>query len=515
MVKQLKLCGVFTNHMVVQRDMEFPVWGSAAEGAAVRVEFGNQSRITTAVNGKWKVTFSPVDAGGPYILKVTDGSVEILVHDILVGEVWIAGGQSNMEFQLNTSLDGDVEAAAADYPGIRYFDVPRIAVEEKSVKEANFSTTRNTWEVCTPETAGHFSAVAFHFAKQIHRQLNIPVGVIGCNWGGTSASCWMSREALSEDAGFKTYLDEYAEEIKDLQPEDYEKALKEYGKAVQSYNTAYEKAKLEQVDPARIGEVVGAYPWPPPKGPRDPMRPAGLYYTMLQKITPYAVKGVIWYQGESDACKPVLYRRLFSRMIQLWRADFHNPALPFLFVQLTAFGCDGNPEGEDWAQLRESQMHVAQNVKHTGMIVSIDCGDRNDIHPIDKRPLGERLALLAGNKVYDRRAEYSGPVYTTMEVKGDKAVLYFDHVGEGLTMQGERLTGFKICGDDRIFVDAQAAIKGDTVEVFSSEVGNPIAVRYGWLNCPDLNLYNRDGLPAGPFRTDSSGNTGIPACSSQ
>lgn len=496
MKTNFKLASIFSDHMVLQRDREIKVWGTATEDCQISVEFWGQRRTTKAIQGKWSVILAPCPAGGPCAMKVTSGAEEILLKDILIGEVWVAGGQSNMEMTIRNTIHWNDELSLSGYGAIRYYDVPRIADDTAIFPE-------RVWQITTPENVGDFSAVAFYFATDIFKSLQIPVGIINCNWGGTSAASWMSEKYLMEDNETRIYSDEYLDFIANQDPAVYESEYKQYSQRVLEYS---EKFAEIQIDPRKTKDYLAAvnaitYPWPPPMGPKCFLRPCGIYHTMLQTIIPYSIRGVIWYQGESDAHRPLMYEKLFGNLIRNWREDWQDPEMPFLFVQLPAYA-NNNPEGEDWAMIREQQSVVSRSVNNTAMAVSIDCGDKNNLHPTCKKPVGERLALLARGKIYGENIECSGPVYHQKKTKGNRIVLYFDHIGQGLTAINGPLKGFKISGADGAFVDATAEINGDTVEVYHEAVIHPQEVRYGWANYVEGNLYNKNGLPASPFRTD-------------
>ncbi|WP_373229250.1 sialate O-acetylesterase [Cohnella sp.] len=484
---------IFTNHMVLQRDSIVPIWGTGTDGAIITVKYVGAEAEAVIAEGKWRVELPAQGAGGPYELTISSGGESIVLQDVLFGDVWLAGGQSNMEWRLNSLADTKADIAAASFPNVRFYDVPRIAYEGEEGK----SSSDSSWEVCTPERASEFSAVAYYFAKDLVQALDAPIGIVGCNWGGTSASCWVPEKVLTDDPELKCYVDEYYAEITGKDPAEVEAAVKQYAYQVNEY-IRKQALGLEGVE-------LGDYPWPPPVSPRSFLRPNGLYETMLRKAAPYGLKGFIYYQGESDAFMATLYDRLLGTMIHTWRSDWGDPKLPFLFVQLPGFGCDGNPDGEEWALLRESQLIVTETVENTAMAVVLECGELNDIHPQNKKPVGERLALAALRSVYGLDMESSGPVYHRMELNSGKAIVHFDHVGEGLAARDDELTGFQIAGEDGVYVRAQAAIRGNSVEVWSEEVGAPVSVRYGWANFPDANLVNSFGLPAGPFRTNRVG----------
>ncbi len=507
MKNSFKLASIFTDHMVLQRDAVIPVWGTAQDGETIGIEFLGAAYETKAHEGKWHLHLSPVNAGGPYEMKVTNGDGEHILKDILVGEVWVAGGQSNMQMTLNESLNGRAEAALADDGNIRYYDVPRIAAEEDAETAAQQEAS---WRSCTPETAGLFSAVAYYFAKKLSKSLDIPIGIIGCNMGGTSASCWMSEKYLASDEDTKAYLDEYndyiskhSEEECAIQTEEFNRRFEEYLKKADVYKAAHPAAGETE-----MSRNAGDVPWPPPMSKKSFLRPSGLYHNMVRKIAPYGIKGVIFYQGESDEHKAGSYGKLFRKMMENWRDDWNNPSLPFLFTQITYYGRGEDPEnnvetkGEEWAVTREQQLLTSMQDPHTAMAVITDCGEKDNIHPLDKCTVGQRLALLAEAKIYGLDVPCQGPAYREMRISGDTATLYFDHAEKGLTAKGEELKGFKVCGEDKRFVTANARIKGNTVEVSGEGIEAPVAVRYGFANYSCANLFNMDGLPASPFRTD-------------
>ncbi|MDT8717260.1 sialate O-acetylesterase [Clostridium sp. 19966] len=497
---KFQLAKIFCDKMVLQRDADIPVWGTSKSNETVKISINGSEYQGEAKDSKWFVYISPLPAGGPYDMKVTCGNEEITIKDILIGDVWVAGGQSNMEFNLKDTIDGREEAEKADYQDIRYYQVPKLDYEEEGAEE-----TASEWVYCNPETAKHFSAVAYHFARVIHRDIKVPIGIINCNRGGTSASCWLKEEYLAEDEDLKIYLDEYYNHIKDLDSEVYEKQIVDYDETLKTYNANAEKFNKEHPGApyAELEKAVGQFPWPPPFGWKSYRRPSGLYNIMVKKITPYAIKGVIWYQGEEDASKPRIYGKLFNNVIKNWREDFNRLDLPFLFVQLPRFN-DETGDGDNWAYVREAQMLTMKNDLNTAMAVSIEYGERDDVHPKNKKPVGERVALLAKAKVYGENIEYTGPIYKEMKIQENKIIVSFEHIGSGLEVKGETLKSFKICGEDRKFVEAKAAINGDTVEVYGHSIDKPVAVRYGFTSYDEnMNLYNREGLPASPFRTDN------------
>ncbi len=446
---ELSLASIFSDHMVLQRDMKLPIWGKAAPGAKIAVQLGETKADATAdENGEWRVSVGPLKAGGaPLELNVTAGDESVQMGDILVGEVWIASGQSNMQWPVSASNDKDKEIAEANWPRIRIIDVPRVTADEPS---SSFET--KGWQPVSPETIGEFSAVAYFFGRDLHEQLDVPIGLIGCNWGGTPMEAWTSRDALQSSETF-------------------------------------EAATADSFAPPATTEVAEQ------RKAMAPHLPARLSNGMLSAVIPYGIRGAIWYQGESNAGRHQQYAELSKLMITDWRTRWAQGDFPFLLVQLAAY----EPGGATWPPLREAQAETLE-LPNTGMAVAIDVGDRTDIHPEDKQTIGKRLALAARRIAYGENIVHTGPSFKKMEVKNGEARLSFDSVGGGLEANGD-LRGFEIAGADGAFVAAKAAIDGEQIVVSSDVVADPKVVRYNWAAFPDGNLYNAEGLPAVPFRT--------------
>ncbi len=441
---EVKLHPLFSDGMVLQQGVKCPVWGTAEPDEPVRVEFTTAAgsvdgKTTSDKDGKWRFDIIPavLRAGGPFTLTVK-GKNEITVKDVYVGEVWVASGQSNMEWSVNASHDAAGVKAASKNPLLRLFTVKKTAANEPQTT-VPVDDSNGKWLECGPDTVGRFSAVAYHFGKDLQKALEVPVGIIHTSWGGTASEQWTSQKVL------------------DAHPE----------------HKGHHKGQTQ------------------------------LYNGMIAPLIPYAIKGAIWYQGESNAGRAALYRTGFPLMIRNWRDDWKQGDFPFLFVQLAPFqAINKEPADTDWAHLRDAQLHTARTLKHTAMAVITDVGNETDIHPKQKEPVGHRLALAALGTVYGRKIEYSGPLYEKMAVEGNKAVLHFAHPGGGLVAKDGPLTGFTVAGADHKFHNAEAEIQGDTVVVTSKEVEKPAAVRFGWANYPVVNLWNKAGLPASPFRTD-------------
>jgi sialate O-acetylesterase len=475
---EVKLPALISDHMLIQQEMPVRIWGTASPGEVVKVAFRSQALTATAgANGKWEVFLAPAGAGGPFELEVNS----ITVHDVLVGEVWVGSGQSNMEFSMARVKDFEQEIPAAKYPEMRLFTVKRIVAGEPA------DDVQGSWAACTPETVKNFSAVAYFFGREVLQTKKVPVGLIHSSWGGTPAQSWTEKSFLEDDENLHVYLKNWDKTLTDFpaKNEEYEK-------------TVLPKWEAQVAAAKKAGAKAPGKPGPP-VGPGHQNTPAGLYNGMIAPLTPYAIRGVIWYQGESNASasEARLYRRLFPAMIESWRKQWGEGSFPFYFVQLANYQTNGW-----WPILRESQTETLE-LAHTGQALAIDVGNPKDIHPTDKQTVGHRLALVALAQVYGEKVVSSGPMFREMTLSGSEAKLWFDSVGGGLEARGGVLTGFAIAGADEKFVPAAARIVGGTVVVSSPEVKEPKAVRYAWADNPSANLYNKEGLPTVPFRTDS------------
>jgi sialate O-acetylesterase len=488
---------LFSEGAVIQRGKPVPVWGTASPGEKVTVKLQDQQATTTASDGKWSVTLQPLQAGGPLTMVITGDKTPAPVElkDVLVGEVWICSGQSNMAMTLKTTDGADEAIAASNDPMLRLFTVPRgtSQAERTDMSAANFTIKagRDAWKPAGPDSVPSFSAVAYYFGRDLRKALGVPVGLIHTSVGGTPAEAWTRRAALEAEPALANVFEADA------------RAMADYPQALERFKVAQETHKKAVAEAKEKGEKPPQAPRPP-AGPNSTGRPAVLYNAMVAPLVPYAIEGAIWYQGESNAGRAYQYQTLLSSMIKSWRGAWNQGDFPFLIVQLAPYMKIVTEPGESaWAELREAQLKTTKSVPNTALAVITDVGEENDVHPKKKAPVGARLALAARAIAYgEKNLEYSGPEYLGMEVKDGKAVLRLSHVGAGLVSRGGALKGFSIAGDDRTFVNADAEIQGDTVIVQSPSVPNPVAVRYGWANYPLGNLWNNDGLPASPFRTD-------------
>lgn len=621
---QVKLCRLFSDHAVLQRQKPLPVWGSAQPNETVTVSLAGQTQKTQAdTEGVWRVTFPPFEAGGPFKMIVITTSDSVSVNDILFGEVWLCSGQSNMEFTVAQSKDFLMEKKNADFPQIRHYKVENdVSLEpQKDVKTGK-------WKICQAETVGGFTAVGYFFAREVYQKLNVPIGILHSSWGGSQIESWISKEAMQTSDELKTYAQNFP---KDWQDADLrlERSIKQklLGRAdvnptvedeAKYVKTDYDFSNWLAANPMGQWDWKGIWAWRGngfmakmveipaemvgqtttlslaecfsrfdiyingesvasgvQKGVRKILIPANtwkvglnklvikmnkaiepqwhglglqgssddlfvsndvqkislagndwrllpsfaephtfahssnnvgaaIYNNMIAPLIPFAVKGVLWYQGESNAGRAYQYRKTFPLMIEDWRKRW-NDELPFYFVQLAAFGGYQNSnEGSNWAELREAQT-ITLKLPKTGMAVTTDIGNPKDIHPTNKQDVGKRLAAVALNQAYNQPVLPSGPMYKSVSFDKGKATISFDFVGNGLISKDKYgyLKGFEIAGDDRVFYYAKAEIVGDKVVVYYPKNMKPTAVRYAWADAPvDANLYNTEGLPASPFRTD-------------
>lgn len=454
---ELKLPKVFADHMVFQRELAIPVWGWADAREWVNVEFNAKKyRVRADKEGKWTLKLDAFSAGGPYTLSVNTKKESVVYSDVLVGDVWLLGGQSNMEWVLKNTNNGEDSIKVADYPNIRLFEVGRnLSLRPiEDVPEAK-------WSVCSPETVANFSAIGYYFARQIQADLDVPIGLLDINWGGTVSEAWTSDTALKTHADF------------------------------------------QQKVQANLADGPKDFSNPDDRKPNN--WPTSLFYGMLEPVIPFGIKGALWYQGESNAPRAYQYREIFPLMIEDWRTHWNQGDFPFLWVQLANFKQPKEKaEDSDWAELREAQT-MALSLPNTGQAVIIDKGEANDIHPRDKWTVGQRLAAAAKKVAYGLEVVHSGPTYNAMRVEGNTVRISFDNVGSGLVVDDKYgyVKGFSVAGSDKVFHWVKGRQDGNEIVLDTSKISNPVAVRYGWADNPDdVNLYNKEGLPANPFRTD-------------
>jgi len=496
---QVRLPAVIGDHMVVQQDKPVAVWGWAAKGEPVTVLFnGQEKRTVAAAEGTWRVVFDPLKAEaakGPLEMTVRGAKgPAIVVKDILVGEVWVCSGQSNMEWAMSWLPNPVPDILSADNPAMRLFLVP------KRTADRPMDDVAATWQPCSPETVRPFSAVAYYFGLELHKRLGVPVGLIESAWGGTLIEPWTPPVGFAAVPEVKPILDGQSAKYA------------EYRAAVAKALPGWEIWLRETRKALAANAALPPDPSIDPRNPyQDPQAPTALYNGMIHALTPFAIRGAIWYQGESNRNDGLLYEKKMEALIQGWRLAWKSGDFPFYYVQLAPFNYGygqekptvGVPDFQRLAYIWEAQAN-ALRIPNTGMAIITDIADLSDIHPANKRDVGYRLSLWARAKTYgEKTLVYSGPLYKSMAVDGNLVRLSFDHVGGGLiSNDGQPLKWFEIAGEDRTFYKAEAEIAGDTVVVWSPRVPSPKAVRFGWDQLAVPNLANKEGLPASPFRTD-------------
>ena len=480
---EVKLPAIISDHMVLQQDLPANVWGWADAGEKVNVKFADKTAEATAdAKGKWSAKLTELAPGTIGEMTIA-GTNTLTIKNVAVGEVWVCSGQSNMEFTVNGALNAKDEIAGANFPLLRHFTVLKTQLKEPQ------EDCKGKWEVCSPQTVAGFTAVGYFFGRQLQQNLKVPVGLIHSSWGGTAAEQWTPAPVLNADPDFKPMVAAWEKVVA-----DYPAAKAKYDQDMLAWREAEKAAKDAGTTPPRQPNA--------PRGGDANGSPSGLYNGMIVPLLPYTIRGVTWYQGESNAGAAALYRKLFPTMIQSWRAAWHEPDAAFLFVQLANFmQRHDEPTDTNWARLREAQT-MALELPHTGMALAIDVGDATDIHPKDKQTVGKRLALAAEATVYYRDVEYSGPMFGGAQMEGEKVRLTFRNAEGMKAADGGKIKGFAIAGADRKFVWADAEIAGDHVIISSPGVKAPASVRYAWADNPECNLINAAGLPASPFRTD-------------
>ena len=481
LLAQVKLPALVSDNMVLQQNAKVNLWGWASPNEKINIQLGwSDASIETVAtaDGNWKTTVdTPIGSQKAYTITISANN-KIVLNNILIGEVWICSGQSNMYFPVGKEegtwktgvKNYQEEVKNAYYPNIRLFTVLTNAAPKP------LDDVIGSWKVCSPESINTFSAVAYFFGRELYQKLNVPVGLISTSWGGTKAEAWTSQNVLESDVSFLPILQQDAKNEKMHQEKLEAYYLAQINKRISSaLNTSISEIKKPKKEANKTSYV--------------------LYNAMLYPIINYTMKGVIWYQGESNSGQANLYKALFPAMVKNWRDDWKQGDFPFYYVQIT-------PHKGQTPEIREAQLFSLKKISNSGMVVTTDVGDANNIHPIDKQTVGHRLALLARAKTYnENKLAYSGPIYNHMKIKKQKVQLFFDYAESGFRRE-EVLKEFEIAGDDQLFYPADAKIDGKTVVVSSSKVKNPVAVRFAWKAVPEPNLFNNEDLPASAFRTD-------------
>ena len=488
---EVSVSNLFTDHMVLQRDVPVIVWGKASAAEQVSIVLANKTETTKADDdGRWQVKLPPLKVGsGPHQL-VIEGSNRIEINDILIGEVWVCSGQSNMAFAVSSANDPDLESLSANFPNVRIISVPQVG------SQTPLDNFQGKWETVTPETVKSFSAVGYFFGRQLHQTLNVPIGLIDTAWGGSACEAWIPRDVLEQAGEYKELLAKWDDTAKSY---DYDAEAQRYELQLTAWRLAMAQALKDKK--------------PVPRRPRLPRnilagqhRPANLFNGVLNPIVGYGIRGVIWYQGEHNSGRAYQYRSMFPLMIDTWRKRWNQGDFSFYWVSLADFQDEvAEPVDSSWAELREAQTMVMSKLSNTGEAIITDLGESHDIHPRNKQDVAKRLARWALAKDYGIELVYRSPLYKSYETKGNRIVVTFDHVGGGLdTFDVRDVRGFTIAGEDQQFVNASARIVGkNQVEIWSDTITAPVSVRYAWAQNPICNLQNKEHLPVTPFRTDS------------
>lgn len=493
---------LFSSNMVLQRGGVIPIFGYADTSDTVEISFNNIKKKAKIVNGRWKVFFPKMKAGGPYEIKIT-GTNTIILKNVMIGDVWVCGGQSNMEFPMFKTNAYKANSNLTDNNNIRFFNVENTI---SSIPKSDLDKNQQQWKISNPQSGKWFSAVAYHFGSILENNLEIPIGLLGSYWGGTNAEKWISNDAIDKNKNLNYVLKAY---------ENSKKSYPQRRKRTEKQLEDWRKKNLKNKTAQKPWNLKEPYISAGSGKKNDFNRPGCLYNAMIHPLKEFPVKGVIWYQGESNTGSKksaILYGTLFPAMINSWRAAWKKD-IPFYYVQLASYKkVKKEPTGSDWAYLRASQTKTLA-LKNTGMALAIDVGQENDIHPTNKKTIGARLALQALVKTYHKDMVSDGPAFKSFKIKKNKIIVRFKNVGSGLEVKevlldtyqlsSYRLKGFAICGDDNEFVWANAKIVGNTVELSHPQIKHPKAVRYGWSDFPLSNLYNKEGLPAIPFKTDN------------
>lgn len=525
---ELKLAAIFSDNSVLQRGKNIAVFGSGPEGQRVeavicgeRLEGSGvqESRGSAYIrNGRFEMQLPPLEAGVEHVMQVTCGKEQILRRNLAVGEVWLAGGQSNMEYELQNCTEKEALNRPADSM-LRFY----YTQKKSYMDEAFFRSEEETgWECFGDAGTKYWSAVGYFFGAKLQEKLGVPVGIIGCNWGGTSASAWMPRTALAEDGELRVYLDAYdaatAGKTEKEQLQEYDEYVIYQAEFDRKAEACY--AENPDIEWSEVLERVGECRWPGPMGCSNPFRPGGLYECMLKRVMPYSLKGFIYYQGESDDHLPHLYRKLFARLIEQWREDWRDDSLPFVFAQLPMHRYKQDPDFKSWCLIREAQNRVYDTVKNTAMTCIIDQGVYNDIHPKRKQKVGERMCSQALELAYgfENVPDAAGPLFDHAERRAGELVLHFKNADGGFCLTkasalearpgydnaappAESL-GFEVAGEDGNYIPAAVEIRDDTIHVSVPGIASPVYARYLWTNYGDVSVYGANGLPLAPFRTD-------------
>lgn len=489
---------MFSDHMVLQRDKEIAVWGTGTDGERVRVSLADREAEAEIKDNQWMLRISPLSAGGPYSMKVECKDQQIVFEDVMIGEVWLAGGQSNMELELQNCDDAEEALRNANYEGIRFYNVVKTGIITDEILRQQ---EQSQWRVCRSEQVRDMSAIAYFCARKLHQELGIAIGVIDCYIGGTSVTAWMDEETLLGTPESRAYVEEYDALLQGKTDEMYEEEMAEYNRQWKEWDDGVqaERKKNPAVTWEYLNEHVGICPWPQPAGRTSNYRPGNPYRAMVTRVIPYTLRGFWYYQGEEDVCRTEYYGVLMKQLIELWREKWQDTNAPFILNQLPMYIAKGEKDDKGWAVLREQQMITAQTIPDTYINILIDCGEFDNIHPTDKQTPGGRMALQCLEHVYGIPCDADSPVCKSVRKEQEQVVAVFD--GKGLEVKGEAISLFELAGEDGIFYPASAVLASpQEVAVSCDLVKKPCMIRYAWTNFGQVTLYGKNGLPAAPFR---------------
>ena len=496
----MKLAAIFTDNMVLQRNKPVCIFGEyePEKDKTITVSLG-KNKVTAEINDeRWYAYLPEMEVQEGLNLTITSSSgEEITLNNIAVGEVWLAGGQSNMEYFISNSKDAEKHMSDMRKSNIRYYNVPRCGM----LNDELFNAEKNShWELSDSDAIGVWSAVGCHFAKNLSKKLGCTVGIVGCNLGGTSASVWVDEETLSSDKDTNVYLEDYQKACGGLTEQEQIKIYDEYLVYEKEWNERLAVIQKEHPELSweEVQEKIGECKWPGPMGVKNPYRPCGLYNTMIRRIAPYTFRGIIYYQGEEDASRCETYYKLFTKLICKWRKDFNDSKMPFLCVQLPMFAYENAPDDKTWPVIREAQMKASKTLYNVHTAVILDCGELNNIHPLDKKPVGDRLSLLALKNVYGfNNCDAYGPSIKNIEKTPDGYKLSFNNAENGFEVRG-KATGFEISYDGKSFKEIVAEISGSIMSIKCDT--NAVEIRYQWFNYNDVTIFGKNGIPLAPFR---------------
>ncbi len=496
----MKLAAIFTDNMVLQRNKPVCIFGEyePEKDNIITVSLG-ENKATAEISGeRWYAYLPKMKAQEKLDLTITSsGNEKIILKNIAIGEVWLAGGQSNMEYFISNSKDAEKHMSDMRKSNIRYYNVPRCGM----LNEELFKAEKDShWELSDSDTLGTWSAVGCHFAKNLSEKLGCTVGIVGCNLGGTSASVWVDEETLSSDKDTNVYLEAYQKACGGLTKDEQIKVYDEYLVYEKEWNERLAVIQKEHPELSweEVQEKIGECKWPGPMGIKNPYRPCGLYNTMIKRIAPFTFRGIIYYQGEEDASRCETYYKLFTKLICKWREDFKDNEMPFLCVQLPMFAYENAPDDKTWPVIREAQMKASETLDNVHTAVILDCGELNNIHPIDKKPVGDRLSLLALKNVYGfDNCDAYGPIIKTIEKTSDGYKLLFNNAENGFEVRG-KITGFEISYDGENFEEIIPKISESVMHISCDS--KAVEIRYQWFNYNDVTIFGKNGIPLAPFR---------------